>query len=567
MQRKKLVSLMLVLALLLVVVSGCASDSASQTAQTDEGQSTQAQESQAAQPAETADNDAVNDNQQPASKRLVPEGEEVTLSIWTMIMNDLTTNGISSYKEHSVFVKLEEITGITFKFQESSFETGAENFNLMIASGEWTDLISGVPNNYAGGASKAIDDEVIYDLAPYADQFSNYFEVLSKAAQSDAKLKSLYDDDGRMPAIKTFYDNTIVRNGLSIRTDLLKEINADVPTTIDELYDVLTAFKSEYNMKSALMLSEKNQNGSYIVGSYGTSGFEATVSAGSNKTHLFPKDGVITTSLLEDGYFDYLTLINKWYSEGLISNEYFSYDRNATESMNTSNDVGVFYGNRNVFDSYPRNTLIEGYEIEPMADVEVYPGSVNNFGEDTLTAPGSLSVALTCKNLDLVLDFFNFMFTDEAIELSNYGIEGNSFNYDANGVPQFTDLIVANPSVNFDQAASCYLLENFLTISQTDKWSVVYTDKQSAAMTEIWTVPTGEWKLPTLYLTQDESDRISSILADINTYAATETTRFIVGERACTEEEWEAFKAQVKAFGVDSVLEVYQAAYDRYLER
>ena len=50
----------------------------------------------------------------------------------------------------------------------------------------------------------------------------------------------------------------------------------------------------------------------------------------------------------------------------------------------------------------------------------------------------------------------NYWYTPEGTLLANYGIEGKSWEYNEDGEPQFTDLILNNPDMAFDIAISVY---------------------------------------------------------------------------------------------------------------
>ncbi len=50
---------------------------------------------------------------------------------------------------------------------------------------------------------------------------------------------------------------------------------------------------------------------------------------------------------------------------------------------------------------------------------------------------------------------------------------------------------------------------------------------------------------------------------DISTYADSMRSQFITGV-ASLEADWDAYCDKIKAMGIDEVLEVYQASYDRW---
>ena len=62
--------------------------------------------------------------------------------------------------------------------------------------------------------------------------------------------------------------------------------------------------------------------------------------------------------------------------------------------------------------------------------------------------------------------------------------------------------------------------------------------------------------------TAEESDTISGLQGDLATYIWEMTGKFTVGT-ADVEQEWDSFVSNVKDLGVDQILAVKQAQYDR----
>ena len=57
----------------------------------------------------------------------------------------------------------------------------------------------------------------------------------------------------------------------------------------------------------------------------------------------------------------------------------------------------------------------------------------------------------------------------------------------------------------------------------------------------------------------------AKLLSDILTYAGTEITKYIIGDNSM--DSYETFTSTLEDMGVDRVVEIYQAAYDRYLNK
>ncbi len=82
--------------------------------------------------------------------------EPRTLSYWFMIQpfmmgyNNVTENDFTYFKE------MEARTGVHLDLKAVSMFSSAEQFALMLTSGDYTDMVEGATANYSGGGSKAI---------------------------------------------------------------------------------------------------------------------------------------------------------------------------------------------------------------------------------------------------------------------------------------------------------------------------------------------------------------------------------------------------------------------------
>ena len=67
--------------------------------------------------------------------------------------------------------------------------------------------------------------------------------------------------------------------------------------------------------------------------------------------------------------------------------------------------------------------------------------------------------------------------------------------------------------------------------------------------------------------TDEEAEIISKYKTDVETYRDEMMLKFITGIEPLTRESYDAYVQHIKDMGIDHCLEIYQTAYDRYLER
>ena len=61
--------------------------------------------------------------------------------------------------------------------------------------------------------------------------------------------------------------------------------------------------------------------------------------------------------------------------------------------------------------------------------------------------------------------------------------------------------------------------------------------------------------------TADEADRTTEILSDLDTYSQELLTKLILGQKSL--DDWDSYMADLKRLGLDELIGIYQARYDR----
>lgn len=98
-----------------------------------------------------------------------PIKTEETLTYWMPMTANISTNA-SNYGDLPVAKELEKRTGIKVKYIHPSLTNKVEKFNLMVASGEFPDIIEYSWESY--GPDKAIKDGIILPLNDLIDAYA-----------------------------------------------------------------------------------------------------------------------------------------------------------------------------------------------------------------------------------------------------------------------------------------------------------------------------------------------------------------------------------------------------------
>ncbi len=470
------------------------------------------------------------------------------------LMGPLGELGLSTLQDLRPIQELQERTGITIEYTEIDFWTASEKMNIAIASGDYPALISDL--QYTGGATAALEEEVIVDLTEYLPEFSPNYQYM---IDSNPEKASIFRKDGKVLSFMSPYENFVQNQGMVIRQDWLDEQGMEIPTTYEQMFETLKVFRDEYDTDTAIYFnSDCNINGLTV-------GYDVAVfSAGGTATSLpyYVVDGVVHCSLIEDGYRDYLTEMNKWYNEGLFDKAFGSiaYDPmgGALAELQAAGTVGVWctsgegIGNITQPVSCVPNLVLEEGGMDHMTSTSLITDTTDTY------------VTSCCEDVETAMKFLDYMYSEDGILFYNYGEEGVDFELDENNTPKFTEAVVNNEYgvdvPNMLRICRPYQqLSSMMLLYGTSEYN---TDLKNQCW-EVWTSNMdGAYFIPTnVSMNAEETETASYYVADIVTYASQMIPQFIAGDASL--DDWDEFVAKLKEMSIEECIAAQQSAYDR----
>ena len=149
--------------------------------------------------------------EEPYTFKLPIVDDTTTLSVWRSWGSDGLN--ITDPSEIAANVWLAEQTNINIEWVAASSTNADEQFNLMIASLDYQDMIAASTSTYIGGVDKGIEDEVYIDATPYIEKFMPNYAALRNA--NERVLKDTTTDSGK-DFISSILDRWCVRTGWTI---------------------------------------------------------------------------------------------------------------------------------------------------------------------------------------------------------------------------------------------------------------------------------------------------------------------------------------------------------------
>ena len=480
-----------------------------------------------------------------------------TLTYWVQL-NSVLSASTDNFGKSPLGKELEKRTGIKVEYIHPAQGQQSDQFSLLIASGELPDMIQ--TNWISFGAQKSIDSKYILPLNDIIKEWApNLNAMLEK---NEDMRKMIKTDEGNYYAFPFWRGDPYLCTyaGPIIRKDWLDELNLDVPETIDEWETMLRAFKEKKGVKKPLTMNNAYFQNGFLCGAFGVT-----------QSFYLGDDGAVKFGPIEPGFKDFLILMNKWYKEKLLDNDIAGSP--SVSSLMLSDEAGATIGMvGGSIGGWLENKASTGEKFDLVG--APYPvlkkGDKPQFAhKDWQYGPsGAVAITTQCKNPELAAKYLDYGFSKEGETLYNFGVEGESFEY-KNGEPVFTDLILKNPEGNsIDNMIARYALSGSSGPFVHDRRAVDQTrpHKQQAEAIKNWSdTDVDKHRIPLITMTSEESRKYGNVMSEVNTYISTNMYSFINGKKSF--DEYDAFVKEIKNFGIEDAIKIYEAALKRYNNR
>lgn len=487
--------------------------------------------------------------------------EPITLKVWIKVEGEQLKH-YNNLAEAPVAQELMKRTGVKLEFIHPPVGQEPEQFNIMVAANDLPDVVMGYFDGYKGGFTQAVADGLLIDPAPMLEEHApNLMKLLADDPDMGRLMKN---DAGQFIGFGARVNNDVPRGqgmlyaGPLIRKDLLDQTGLGIPETVDEWYTVLKAIKDKFpELEAPFGWSEMTRSDNFLASAYGvpTRGFY--VDLATDEIKMAENQPV---------YKDYLTTLNKWYADGLLHKDFATHKY--TASVNPMMQSGSFAAASMHLYWYGviEPDLPEHFEFAAAKLPVLEKGQKTNFLPESGWSILMANVKyITTKNKypEETIKFFDYLYSDEGKLLTNWGIEGESYQI-VNGQPEFTEEYTA------DIARMGYLYTPNVLKQRVDQRMnlIQYSLPVQHEAWDVW----GSQRDPKLALlppgisfTTEEQAENTKIMTDVNTYVDEMYFKFIMGVEPL--DKFDEFVQKIESFGIDNVLANHNAAYQRLKNR
>lgn len=470
----------------------------------------------------------------------------------------------TDYDEMYMWDVYEERSGIHIEWDLTPEKTWTERKNLLLNSNELPDVFLRASISAIEAANYGADQGLFIDLAPMLEEHAPNLTAVME--QYPGIREALTIDGGIYTLPQIIPHNGPRTRAIWIHEGWLEKCGLEMPTTLDEFYDMLVAFKN------------CDWNGNGIADEYPiawNSGFDndmfmnfsgifgcATLGSKSGWADL-DAEGNMRFFPSSDRYREMLKFLNKLWAEGLID----------VDSLTQSSAQLIVKADEGLVGVCPE---LNGPAFlgKDAACYEAMPAITNPWGECMWTSAnnavqifGTAAITSDCENPEAALRWMDYFYGIEGVTLLMFGTEGYTFEYDANGKPCYTDMVMdASLGLTGDQLTGRFLpvASSKLPLIQIPEIAYDTSDPSVFRRLEMGDIlrETTVDRLWTPTFTASEARELATMTTDLDTYVKEMRLKFMTGD-ADIQTEWDGFVERLKAMGMDRYMEIYAGAYNR----
>ena len=424
-----------------------------------------------------------------------------------------------------------------------------EKRNLMLASGEYPDMLfkSGIG---MGDLTKYGGQGI---LIPLEDLIHEYMPNLTAKLDEIDGWQYLTSPDGHIYSIPEISARGEI-NLFWLNKKWLDNLSLEEPKSMDDLYEVLKAFKEQDangNGDPEDEIPFSLTQGDYL-GLLKYSGF--SYDEGSMCAVI---DGKLTYVPTTDYFREYVSYLAKLYQEGLLEQTSFTQGGEQQQATGQSGDVYGSFWTMGAFLTVGRDNDDDYVVMTPFYE-DTYPII-------TGIKVGTMAITDACEHPEVLMAWADYLYSEEGGILAWMGVEGKTYQVADNGKWEWMlggeygdDIATVRSSATIQGA------QNHPSI-QPDFWfemspevdaDEVYLNNERQRIAGLGKVP-----LPMMAYTEEDNAQIATFRADIDGYINQFIAQVCTGE-VDLESGWDTYLETMEAMGASALAELHEKTYN-----
>lgn len=353
--------------------------------------------------------------------------------------------------------------------------------------------------------------------------------------------------------------------GLGYRLDWLQKLNIPEPKTMDEWYQMLVAFRDRDPNGNG----EKDEIPYVAAGPWAISIFQTAYGiANSNQGFRVNDAGKVEYGWISPKAKDLFTTMAKWWEEKLIDQGMLTAHGDKAMAYIIGNQTGAQNIWAQRLDQYTKE--MQGKFPNARWVLAMPPQGPYGDGfyeEYSIVDTNRYAVTKSSKRPELAVRWLDYMFaSEEGQMLFNFGIDGLTYTM-ANGKPTLNDFVLnnktyPNPSMVMISLGASRVPQLVLPEALAQKSRALMPADSLSRLERASQFYKPQF--PPVMSTSDEASQIARKMADIETYRNEMAQKFNTGREPISK--FDDYVKTLKSLGIDEVIALKQAQYDRWMK-
>lgn len=453
------------------------------------------------------------------------------------------------------FERMEERTGIAFSMtQYASASAWAEAKAAMVA-GEAV-----LPDVFFKSELSVQETVALYeagkliDLRPYLEECAPHlWALLQDHPEWEAAITLPDGAIAALPMIDTLQNN----NAMWINQTWLNNLGLRAPTTAEELTEVLRAFRDNDPNRNG----KKDEKPLSFIGMWELRFLAHAFGIVSNDYYVYADEsGVVHEVLTSDQQRAFLEWLHELWQERLIDHSGFQMKSDSRQI--TDSDAEMIYGVMlapTPLVVVPSKALDQYVMLMPLR----YDGQQRYRDLCGDLVRGTFAITSSCKDPRAMLQWVDFLYTEEGFRLAQAGLEDVDYAWNDDGTWGWT---LDEQTVATSVLGQVNMTEGgFMPCLSSEAFQLAYEQKQAheaivslQALKQVAVEP-----YPLVCLTKEQQTRVDELHLPLSQYAEQAMAWFVTGDMELNDENWRAFCQRVEELGLPELVGIWQEALNR----
>ncbi len=502
--------------------------------------------------------------------------DKITLKVLvvdTGRVEDIQTNDFTQWYE--------ELTNVHIEWDITPRAQAIEKLNLMLASGDYPDVI--MKFNIQPSQLMVYGDQGIF--LPLNEMIEEHGYFSKQLLEEKPLIKdAITSTNGNIYSLPMYSECFHCSNRMKmwINEPWLNNLNLDMPTTTEEFYQVLKAFKENdpngNGLNDEIPLVASNTAGNDLsIQSFLMNAF-VYYDPVLNKGMLI-NNGILEPAYTKDEFKQGLQYLNRLYNEGLLGPETFTQDRDQLRKLVENPGVSIVGAVPALSPSSVAQVGSESgrwLELKPVAPLKGPNGhQVANFNPYFSFGVSGYIITNVSKHPEVALRWGEAFYNEEIMMRARFGVENEGWHWIEGQGKSSID----GGEARWERLTAYGNVQNsHLGQMNHDYQSMEFRHSESANNPDenleviLYNATKNHYQpynqsidniLPPLWFTEDQAGELTEMETTITGYVEEMIARFVIGD-ADLDREWENYLRTLDNMGLNRYLEIYQRAYDAF---